>query len=312
MKEGIMVRYVFKRFLAMIATLYLIITITFFLMHAIPGGPFTLEKNVAPEVKEAMMQKYHLNEPVFAQYLNYLKRLFFRFDLGPSFKYEGMSVNKLIGMGFPVSSKVGFLAVLMVIAVGIPIGIAAAVYANRLPDRIAMFAATLGITIPSFVVSTVLLYIFSLKLGWLPTYGLESRKGYILPVLALGGYALSFISRLSRSSYLDVMQQDYMLLAKAKGLHSSRITIHYGLRNALIPVVTMLGPLIANLLTGSFVIEKVFALPGIGKYFVQSISNRDYTVIVGITIFYAAFLIAMVFIVDLLYGIINPQIKLDE
>lgn len=303
--------YIVKRLFAMLITLFLIITITFFLMNAIPGGPFTFEKNVSDEVKQAMMAKYHLDDPLWKQYVDYLKGVMV-FDFGPSFKYEGLSVYDLISKGFPVSAKVGGLSVLLVIIVGIPIGIIAALNNNKIIDRIVMFIATLGVTIPSFVIATVLLYIFALKLDVLPSFGLDERSGYVLPVIALGGYSLSFISRLARSSYLEVLQQDYMLVAKAKGLHPWRITLNYGLRNSLIPVVTMLGPLIAALLTGSFVIEKIFALPGIGKYFVQSITNRDYTVIMGITIFYAFFLILMTLIVDIIYGIIDPRIKLDE
>lgn len=306
-----MVNYICKRLLAMLITLFLIITITFFLMNAIPGGPFTFEKNVPEEVKKAMMAKYHLDDPLWKQYVDYLGGVL-KFDLGPSFKYEGLTVNDLIGKGFPVSAQIGGLSVLLVVIIGIPIGIIAALNNNRLMDRIVMFLATLGVTIPSFVIATLLLYVFALKLNLLPSFGLENWKGYILPVIALEGYSLSFISRLSRSSYLEVMQQDYMLVAKAKGLHRWRIILNYGLRNSLIPVVTMLGPLIAALLTGSFVIEKIFALPGIGKYFVSSITNRDYTVIMGITIFYASFLIIMTLIVDIIYGIIDPRIKLDE
>lgn len=306
-----MVNYIFKRLLAMLITLFLIITITFFLMNAIPGGPFTFEKNVPEEVKKAMLAKYHLDDPLWKQYIDYLGGVL-KFDFGPSFKYEGLTVNDLIGKGFPVSAQIGGLSVLLVVIIGIPIGIIAALNNNRLMDRIVMFLATLGVTIPSFVIATLLLYVFALKLNLLPSFGLDNWKGYILPVIALGGYSLSFISRLARSSYLEVMQQDYMLVAKAKGLHRWRIILNYGLRNSLIPVVTMLGPLIAALLTGSFVIEKIFALPGIGKYFVSSITNRDYTVIMGITIFYASFLIIMTLIVDIIYGIIDPRIKLDE
>lgn len=306
-----MVNYICKRLLAMLITLFLIITITFFLMNAIPGGPFTFEKNVPEEVKKAMLEKYHLDDPLWKQYIDYLGGVL-KFDFGPSFKYEGLTVNDLIGKGFPISAQIGGLSVLLVVIIGIPIGIIAALNNNRLMDRIVMFLATLGVTIPSFVIATLLLYVFALKLNLLPSFGLENWKGYILPVIALGGYSLSFISRLARSSYLEVMQQDYMLVAKAKGLHRWRIILNYGLRNSLIPVVTMLGPLIATLLTGSFVIEKIFALPGIGKYFVSSITNRDYTVIMGITIFYASFLIIMTLIVDIIYGIIDPRIKLDE
>ncbi len=303
--------YIVNRLISIVVTLFLISTLTFFLMHSIPGGPFTQEKNLPALVEKALMEKYHLNDPLWKQYVDYMKGIV-RFDLGPSFKYEGMTVNDLIIKGFPTSAKVGFLAVLLIVLVGMPLGIIAALKQNRWPDGLVMFIATLGVAIPSFVMATILLYVFSLRLGLTPTFGIASWKGYILPVVAVSGFYLSFIARLTRSSLLEVLQQDYIRTARAKGLSESKVIIKHGLRNALIPIVTMLGPVVAGMLTGSFVIEKIFALPGIGKYFVQSISNRDYTTIMGITVFYAAFLVLIVFIVDLLYGLIDPRIRLNK
>ncbi len=306
-----MLAYFAKRIGMMVVTLFLIITLTFFLMHAIPGGPFTSEKMLAPEIEEALNAKYGLNDPLWVQYLNYLKGII-TLDLGPSFKYPGIRVNDLILDGLPVTAKTGFLALLCVAALGIPLGILAALNQNKWQDTAVMMLATVGVAIPSYVVATVALYIFALQLNLVPTFGLDDWRGYILPVAALSGFWLSFIARLSRSSLLEVLGQDYIVTAKAKGLHPLSILFKHGLRNALIPIVTVLGPVVANLLTGSFVIEQIFALPGIGRHFVLSISNRDYTTIMGITIFYAAFLMVMILIVDILYMLLDPRIKLAD
>ncbi|WP_424982040.1 ABC transporter permease [Maritalea sp. S77] len=306
-----MLQYLIKRILMMILTLFLIITLTFFLMHAIPGGPFTSEKMLAPEIKAALNAKYGLDQPIWQQYLNYLKGIL-TFDLGPSFKYPGVRVNDLIREGLPVTAQTGFLAMLCVVALGIPLGIVAALNQNKWQDTTIMAIATMGVAIPSYVLATIALYLFALQWQLVPTFGLDSWQGYILPVAALSGFWLSFIARLSRSSLLEVLGQDYMVTARAKGLHPQTILFKHGMRNALIPIVTVLGPVVANLLTGSFVIEQIFALPGIGRHFVLSISNRDYTTIMGITIFYAAFLMLMILIVDLLYMVLDPRIKLGE
>ncbi len=306
-----MIKYILQRLAAMIVTLFLIATITFFLMHAVPGGPFASEQKVPPEVKKALEDKYHLNDPLIKQYFDYLSGLI-RFDLGPSFKFKGVTVNSLIRRGFPISGKLGILSILAILGIGIPLGVIAALKHNKWQDTSVRFAATIGITVPSFVVATILLYIFALKLRILPSYGIDTWKGYILPVIALAGYSVSFVARLTRSSLLEVFRQDYMRTARAKGLKEGKILIKHGLKNALIPIVTVLGPLIAGLLTGSFVIESIFAIPGMGGYFVNAISNRDYTVIMGITVFYAAFLLIMIFIVDLVYGLLDPRIKLGK
>jgi len=306
-----MIKYILQRLASMIVTLFIIATITFFLMHAVPGGPFATEQKVPPEVKQALEDKYHLNDPLMKQYFDYLSGLV-RFDLGPSFKFKGVTVNSLIKRGFPVSAKLGIFSILAILGIGIPLGLIAALKHNKWQDTGVRFAATIGITVPSFVVASILLYIFALKLKILPSYGIDTWKGYILPVIALSGYSVSFVARLTRSSLLEVFHQDYMRTARAKGLKEGKILIKHGLKNALIPIVTVLGPLIAGLLTGSFVIESIFAIPGMGGYFVNAISNRDYTVIMGITVFYAAFLLIMIFIVDLVYGLLDPRIKLGK
>ena len=295
----------------MAITIFLVTTLTFFLMHSIPGGPFTKEKKVPPAIEEALNKKYNLDDPLSKQYVEYLKKVA-TFNLGPSFLYEWMLVNKLIKDGFPTSAKLGSLAVLLTLFLGVPFGVLSALKQNKWQDYTVMFLATLGITIPNFVLATIFIYFFSLKLGLLPTFGIESWMGYILPVLALSGYSLSFITRLTRSSMLEVLQQDYIRTARAKGIPDRIVIFKHALRNSILPVVTYVGPLIAAILTGSFVVERIFALPGMGRHFVQSITNRDYTTIMGITIFYSIFLIFMVFVVDMVYLLVDPRIKFDK
>ena len=305
-----MSKYILKRMGMTVLTLLLIVVLVFFLMHAIPGGPFTAQRELPPEVEAALIAKYNLDESLAVQLLHYIGGLL-RGDLGPSFKYPGMSVNDFIREGFPVSAKLGLITVIFVLAASIPLGIVAALRNGKWQDVLTMLLATIGVTIPSFVIATVLMYVFSHRLGWLPAFGLDSPAGYILPVIALGGYSMSFMARLVRSSLLEVLGQDYIRTARAKGLTEYKVVVKHALRNALIPVVTILGPTVAALLTGSFVIEKIFALPGMGKHFVTSITNRDYTTILGITIFYATFLVVMVFVVDMFYVLIDPRIKYE-
>lgn len=293
-----------------IATLFLVILFTFVLMHSVPGGPFTADKELPEAVQQALNEKYKLDDPLPVQFFDYIKGLL-RLDLGPSFKYQGKTVNEFIEQGFPISGKLGLITIIFVLMTSIPMGILAAIKNGRWQDMAVMGIATLGVTIPSFVIATMLIYFFSYKLNWVPTFGVDSWKGYILPVIALGGYSLSFMARLMRSSLLEVLGQDYIRTARAKGISEFNVVVKHALRNALIPLITVLGPTIANLVTGSFVIEKIFALPGMGVHFVSSITNRDYTAIMGITIFYATFLIAMVFIVDIFYYLIDPRITYE-
>lgn len=305
------VDWLLRRIGMMALTLLAIITLTFALMHAVPGGPFVSEKMLAPEIEAALNAKFGLDQPLWQQYFNYLAGIV-TFDLGPSFKYPGVSVNSMIADGLAVTAQTGLLAVICVIAVGVPAGLVAALNRGRWPDTLAMFLASIGIAVPSYVIATISLYIFALRLGWTPAFGLDDWRGYILPVFALSGFWMSFVARLTRSSLLETLEQDYILTARAKGLSASTVIFRHGLRNSLIPVVTVLGPVVANLLTGSFVIEQIFALPGIGRHFVLSITNRDYTAIMGITIFYAAFLMLMILIVDLLYLVLDPRISYGD
>ncbi len=303
--------YFLRRFIYSLFTIFLIATVTFFMMRSIPGGPFTRERPVPPEIMRALNAKYNLDAPLMVQYVDYMKGLV-TFDLGPSFSKIGVSVNKLIITGFPITARVGFLAVLLIIGLGVPVGIISALRQNRPIDYLVMFGATLGVTIPSFVLATLYIFLIAGKLGWAPTFGLKTPGSYIGPMIALSGYSLSFVARLTRSSMLEVLRQDYIRTARANGLRELAVIGKHAMKNALIPVITYLGPTIAALMTGSFVVERIFAIPGIGRYFVESVTNRDYTVIMGVTVLYAAFYVFMVYLVDVLYALIDPRIKFEK
>lgn len=308
---GDMLKFIAKRLAMMIGTLLVIMLLTFLIMHAIPGGPYSAGKRLPEDIQAALDAKYKLNDPLYVQFFDYVKGVL-HFDLGPSFRYEGLSVNDLIAQGFPVSATLGLLAMLFTIAVSVPLGIIAALRHGKWQDMLISVVTTLGVTIPSFVVATLLEYFLAYRLGWFPIFGVEKPSGYVLPVLALSGYSLAFVTRLTRSSLMDVMRMDYIRTARVKGLSETQVVVRHGLRNSLIPVVTVLGPTLAGLLMGSFVVEKIFALPGMGRFFVQSISNRDYTAIMGFTLFYATVLVVLVFLVDIVYCLIDPRIKLAE
>jgi len=281
------------------------------MMHSIPGGPFARERALPPEIIAALNEKYHLDDPLYEQYFDYLVGLI-TFDMGPSFKKPGYTVEELIMTGLPNSAKVGGIAILLIIIVGIPLGIISALKQNKPIDYIVMFIATLGVTIPAFVLASVYLYLFAYKLEWVDAIGLDKPSSFVGPVIALCGYSLSFVSRLTRSSMLDVMRQDYIRTARANGISKYKVIYKHALKNALIPVVTYLGPMIAAILTGSFVVERVFSIPGIGKYFVSSVSDRDYTVILGTTVFYAVLYVVMVLIVDVAYSFLDHRIRLGK
>ena len=303
------VKYISQRIFASLITLFIVITLTFFMMRAIPGGPFTEERAIPQHVLEKMLERYHLNEPIYIQYFNYLFNVL-KFDLGPSYRYEGMTVNELIAGSFPVSFMVGGIALILSLLLGIPAGIISALKHGKLPDRLAMVIATLGVTIPSFVIATVLVYFFVYKWGIVTVGFWQGFSTAILPSLTLSGYPAAFISRLVRSSMLEILQQDYIRTAYSKGLKQKRVIYIHALKNAIIPVITYLGPLTAGILTGSFVIEKVFGVPGLGTFFVTSITNRDYTTIMGVTIFYSALLVAFNLLTDICLAFIDPRIEL--
>lgn len=306
-----MTRYILKRLFYTVVTLWIVITATFFLMHAIPGDPFTEDKKVPPQIMENLKAKYGLDKPLPEQYVIYLKDLLHG-DLGMSIKNEGRTINDIIAYSFPTSAKLGGVAVLFATIFGIIMGIIAALKQGRWQDNFCMVISTIGVTVPSFVMATLLMYIFALRLHILPAIGFDGPENYIMPAIALGGYSMAFIARLSRSSLLEVIKQDYIKVARAKGLSKGKIIYKHALKNSLLPIVTYLGPVLAGILTGSFVVESLFGIPGLGREFVISISNRDYTEILGVTIFYAIFLIVCNLIVDLLYVVIDPRIKLES
>ena len=305
-----MFKSIVGRILSMVLVLWVIITVTFVLMHAIPGGPFTAEKALPEAVMKNIEARYRLNDPLPKQYVDYWANLL-QGDLGPSFKYESRTVNEIIAEGFPVSAELGLIAVSFSVLIGVPAGMAGALYQNRWPDHLVMLLATVGISVPSFILATVLIYIFALWLQLLPAAMWGSPEYVILPALALAGMPTAFNARLTRSSMLEVLAQDYIRTARAKGIAPLKILWLHALKNALLPVVTYLGPMIAAIFTGSFVIESIFAIPGLGRHFVTSIYNRDYTVILGITVFYSALLVLMNFLVDLAYLWLDPRIKMD-
>ncbi|NDE83132.1 MAG: ABC transporter permease [Chlamydiia bacterium] len=306
-----MIQYITKKCILFVLSLFIVTTATFFLMHAIPGDPFTQDKAIPEEILKAMYQHYGLDRPLFFQYLSYLKGLAIG-DLGPSFKYQGRTVNEIIAQGFPVSLTLGLEALFISIGAGISIGAIAAWKYQHWQDHLMMLVAILGLSIPSFIFATFLQYLLAMKLDLFPIARWGSFSHTILPAISLAVLPTACIARLTRSNMIEIFQYDYIQTAKAKGLNSAMIITRHVLRNALLPVITFLGPVTASILTGSFAIEKIFGIPGLGQWFVLSITNRDYTVIMGTTIFYSAILMFCVFVVDLLYCIIDPRIKLED
>lgn len=305
-----MIKYILKRCFSAILTIWFVITITFFIMHNLPGDPFTGGRALPVEIKEALYEKYGLNEPPIKQYFIYLTN-FIQGDFGISYQKKGLETEDIIIAGFPYSGKIGLLATVFILVLGVSAGILSALRHNKLTDRVSMILSTLGTTIPSFVLATLYLYIFNKQLGLVPSYGAEKFTDYIGPAVTIGVFSLAFLTRLTRTTVLEVMQQDYIRTARAKGLRNYEVIIKHALRNALIPVVTYIGPCIASIVTGSFVVEKVFGIPGIGSLFTNSILNRDYPLIMGVTVFYGVLLVALVLLVDILYVVIDPRIKLD-
>lgn len=296
----------------MLLTLWIIVTLTFALMHMIPGDPFASESDQLPEqILINLRAKYHLDEPLPMQYLLYLKSLTM-LDLGPSIKSETRGVNDMIKDGFGASALIGLQAIVIALFFGILFGIIAALNRNTWIDYAAMVLAVLGIAVPSFIMAPMLINYLAIKWPLFPVATLASWKHSVLPSLALAFGPLAIITRYMRTSMIDVMNQNYIRTAEAKGVPTALIVFKHGIRNAILPVVTFLGPLVAGLLTGTFVVEKIFAVPGIGKYFVDGIFNRDYPVILGTTVFYSAILVFIIFLIDLAYMLIDPRIKLTS
>ncbi len=308
-----MLKYTIKRLIIGLLTLFVLITVTFFLMKIMPGSPFSSEKTLNPELMRQLNQRYGLDQPLFVQYTRYLGNLL-RGDLGESIVKRGRMVIDVISKSAPVTMRLGLIAASFSMIVGITLGLIAAFTKKKWVNNLVMIIVTLGVSIPGFLLALLMIIVFGVNLGWLPVISknLSTPAHYVMPVIALSFYPIAMISRLIRSSMLEVQRQDYMVLARAKGLSPMQVTLHHGLKNALIPVVTYAGPMVAYLLTGSFVVEMLFTIPGIGSEFVSSVTNRDYTLIMGLTIFLGALVIVINIIVDLISVIIDPRIKLDR
>ncbi len=305
-----MAKYIAKRVAFGVLTIFVVTTLTFFLMNMIPGGPFTSDK-LSAQAQALIMQKYGLDQPVGVQYLNYLSGLVHG-DLGTSIVNAGYSVNDIIADKFPVSFSVGIIAIAFSCLVGIPLGILAAYRRGSIIDRVVTSLSSLFSSLPGFVLAVILLYVFGMVLHALPTAGLTTWQSYILPVLALSAGPCAILARITRAALLDVLSQDYTRFLKARGIGTRSVLFKHALRNAAVPIVTTLGPLSAGILVGNLVVETIFSIPGLGSYLVKCISQRDYPVIMGTTIFYTAFIIVILLVVDIVYCVIDPRIKLDE
>lgn len=306
-----MKKYLLRRIIMSIITLWAIVTITFVLMHAVPGNPFAKEGKMPVTVYENLQKKYGLDKPLIEQYGIYLKNLL-KGDFGDSMKSRVETVNDMIGRGFPVSAYLGSQSLLIALVIGPALGAFAALYQNKFPDYLSMIVAIIGISVPSFIMGTVLIQFVAKNISWLPIGGWGQFKHTILPAFALSLMPLAYTARLMRSSMLEVLGQDYIKTAKSKGLGKSVVILKHAVRNAILPIVSVLGTLISNTLVGSFVIEKIFGIPGLGMFFVKSIVSRDYTLIMGTTIFYSIILIVMLLLVDIAYTFIDPRIKIGR
>lgn len=304
-----MAKYILKRILIGIVTLFVLSSATFFLMKATPGSPISGEKYKTAEARAAAEERYGLNKPVIEQYAIYLDGVLHG-DLGESMKNEGRTVNYYIEVGFPVTSKLALVAFVFAVTVGITLGATAALSKKKWVNNVCMFVATLGVSIPSFLIALILIVIVGVNLRLLPFIGLSSWKHFVLPAFALSLYPISMISRLTRSSMLEVMKQDYIILARSKGTPYKKVVIKHALKNAMLPVITYIGPMFAFLLTGSLVVETIFSIPGLGSSFVTSVMDRDYPLIMGMTIFLGVLIITFNLITDLLAAAIDPRIKL--
>ncbi|MBW7571568.1 ABC transporter permease [Caproiciproducens faecalis] len=304
-----MTNYVIKRIAYALLTIFLISVITFALMNMIPGGPFLSEKAVSPATTEAMKVKYGLDKPLYVQYGNYMNNLLHG-DFGISLKQKGRTANDIITSTFPISAKLGGISIFIALFLGLTMGSVAALNRGKWADSLLMVISTLGIAVPSFVVATFLMMTFGVNLHWLPTMGLKTPLHYILPVATLSFYPMAYITRLMRSSMLDALNQDYIRTAKAKGVSKFSMLFKHALRNAIIPIITYVGPLLAYTVSGSFVVEKIFNIPGLGREFINCISGRDYPMVMSTTIFLAVLLVLMNVLVDICYKLVDPRIKL--
>lgn len=305
-----MVKFIVRRVLWTIPVLLLVVFFTFLLMKAIPGGPFTGEKGVPPEILANMNAKYGLDQPWYIQYLRYIWHAA-QGDLGVSMTQKSRTVVDVIGDAFPVSIHLGVMAFSLAAFIGVPAGVIAALRHNSWADYAALFYATIGWAIPIFIVGPVLIYVFALKLGWLPTSRWVSWRHWVLPTITLGAALSAYFARLTRGSMLETLQQDYVRTAMAKGLPYRTVVLKHVLRNSLIPVVTQAGPLLGFVITGSFLVEYIFAIPGLGKYFISSVSNRDYSVVMGLAVLLSSVIVVANLLVDIIYGFLDPRIRYE-
>ena len=307
-----MLKFVIRRILWTIPVILLVILLTFTMMRQIKGNPFQVTERAVPaSIQRNLDRKYHLDKPWYLQYAYYVEGVF-KFDLGPSLVQRNQSVNDIIKEHFPTSLKLGCLAMLWAVLIGIPLGLLAALRANKWPDYTAMFVANVGFAVPSFLIATLLIYFFAVRWGDIfdiPTSGWTTWQSKILPTIALGLGPMAYFARLTRGSVLETLQQDYIRTARAKGLRRRRVVVVHTLRNSLIPVVTAAGPILGFLITGSFVIEQIFAIPGIGRYYVTAVTGRDYSVVMGLTVLLAMIVIIANMVVDILYGILDPRTR---
>ena len=305
-----MLRFIARRILETIPVLFVIATLTFFLIRLTPGGPFDKEKNTTPEIRKALEAQYHLDRPLPAQYFDYLKQLL-KGDLGPSFKYPNRSVNELIFDAFPASLELGCLSLAIALAIGITAGFIAALRKNTIFDYSAMSLSMLGICLPTFVLGPLLMLVFAIHLKWFNAIGWDFARDRVLPALTLGFYFAAYVARLTRGGMLEILSQDFIRTARAKGVPTTRILFKHALRGGIAPVVSFLGPATAGVITGSFVIETIFQVPGLGRFFITSVSNRDYTLVVGTVLFYAALIIFFNLLVDIVQVWLNPKLKFE-
>lgn len=304
-----MLKYILKRIGISVVTILVLVTAVFFMVRLMPGGPFASNK-MTPEIQANMNAYYNFDKPMIFQYFQYLGKLL-QGNFGYSMKYTNRTVNSIIFDSFPFSADLGIRSLVFAIIIGLVLGIIAALHRGKKLDYISVMIAVVGTCVPDFIIGTLLQFIFGIKWHWLPVAGYDSWQYTILPAIALGFYTLAHVTRLMRSSMLEVVGQDYIKTAKAKGLSRLRVVYKHEIRNAIMPVVTVLGPQIASVLTGTFVIESIFTIPGMGRYYVESINGEDYTLILGMTVFFGIFLVFANMIVDILYGIIDPRIRLQ-
>lgn len=305
-----MFRFIAKRILETIPVLFIIATMTFFMARLAPGGPFSSDKKIPPQILKNLEAHYGLNKPLYAQYFDYLGNLL-KGDLGPSFKYEGRTVNELIGAAFPISLELGCYALVIALIIGLIPGILASSKPNSARDYVPMSLAMAGICIPTFVMGPLLLLVFGLTLGWFNASGWESPRDKVLPALTLGIYYAAYVARLTRGGMLEILNQDFIRTARAKGASGSRILIKHALKGGLLPVVSFLGPAAAGLITGSFIIETIFDIPGLGRFFITSVFNRDYTLVLGTVLFYATLVILFNLAVDVIQVLMNPKLRFE-